>query len=117
MTKTELITIGFDFTQKNLPTLDILINDSYLTEIQEYNYENIIKALDGLNDIILEYSKIAEEIAINQCIYYYYFRENFLTSTGSRYNNAFELSRFLWYISIEKDEFLQDIKETLNTYL
>lgn len=116
MTNKELITIGYDFTENYLHSMDIYISDSYLTNICKAYHENITSALSGLNAIVKEYTSMAAEIAIKECMYYYYFRENF-SLTEYKYKRVFELGRFLWYISIEKEEFLRDIKETLDIYL
>lgn len=118
MTHTELITIGYQFTEKYLPYgIDIYIDNSYLDEIEDYNYIDILNAIEEFKFITSKYEAVAAELSIESCLYYYYFRERFVSETDFQLKNAFRLGRFLWYISIEKDEFLEDIERILKIYL
>lgn len=116
MTINELITKGFEFAAAYVPNMDIYINNGYINDICPVYYENAVDALEELKTIVKNFTELAEEVVIFDTLYYYYFRENF-SLTEYKYKRIFELGRFLWYISIEKEEFLRDIKETLNIYL
>ena len=118
MTNLELITIGYQFVEKYLPHgIDVYIDSSYLEEIEAYNYKNIYNAIEEFKFITSKYEAVAAELPVIDCIYYYYFKDNFVGNTDFQLKNAFKLGRFLWYISIEKDEFLEDIEKVLKIYL
>ena len=116
MTINELITKGFEFAAAYVPNMNIYIDNGYVNEISPVRYENAVDAMEELKTIVKNFTESAEEVVILNTLYYYYLRENFAL-TDYKYKRVFELGRFLWYISIEKEEFLRDIKETLDTYL
>ena len=116
MTINELITKGFEFAAAYVPNMNIYIDNGYINDISPVYYENAVDALEELKTIVKNFTELADEVVILNTLYYYYFRENFAL-TDYKYKRVFELGRFLWYISIEKEEFLRDIKETLDTYL
>lgn len=116
MTTKELIFKGFEFAAAYVPNMDIYIDNGYVNDISPVYYENVVDALEELKTIVKNFTELAEEVVILDTLYRYYFKENFAL-TDYKYKRAFELGRFLWYISTEKEEFLRDIKETLDTYL
>ena len=116
MTINELITKGFEFAAAYVPNMNIYIDNGYVNEISSIYYENAVDALEELKTVVKNFTELAEEVVILNTLYYYYFRENF-SLTEYKYKRIFELGRFLWYISTEKEEFLRDITDTLNTYL
>ena len=116
MTINELIIKGFEFAAAYVPNMDIYIDNGYINDISPVYYENAVDAMEELKTVVKNFTELAEEVVILNTLYYYYFRENFAL-TDYKYKRVFELGRFLWYISIEKEEFLRDIKETLDTYL
>lgn len=116
MTINELIIKGFEFSAVFVPNMDIYIDNGYVNEISPVHYENTVDALEELKTVVKNFTELAEEVVILNTLYYYYFRENF-SLTEYKYKRIFELGRFLWYISTEKEEFLRDITDTLNTYL
>lgn len=116
MTINELIIKGFEFAAAYVPNMNIYIDNGYVNEISPVHYENAVDTLEELKTVVKNFTELAEEVVILNTLYYYYFRENF-SLTEYKYKRIFELGRFLWYISTEKEEFLRDITDTLNTYL
>ncbi len=119
MTNSELILIGWNFAEKYISdAVDTYINNSYLFDIPTVYHDNITTAINEFKGIVDNYNAIAKKAEIISCIYYYYFRDNFVTvGINHRYENAFDLARFLWYISIDYRDFIDDIQDTLEKYL
>lgn len=116
MTINELIIKGFEFSAAYVPNMDIYIDNGYINDITPAYYENAVNALEELKTIVKNFTELAEEVVILNTLYYYYFRENFAL-TDYKYKRVFELGRFLWYISIDYNEFITEVQDTLETYL
>lgn len=116
MTINELIIKGFEFAAAYVPNMDIYIDNGYINDISPVYYESAVDAMGELKTVVKNFTELADEVVILNTLYYYYFRENF-SLTEYKYKRVFELGRFLWYISIDYNEFIAEVQDTLETYL
>lgn len=116
MTINELIIKGFEFAAAYVPNMDIYIDNGYINDICPVYYENAVAALKELETIVKNFTELAEEAVILDTLYRYYFKENFALA-DYKYKRVFELGRFLWYISIDYNEFIAEVQNTLERYL
>ena len=116
MTIKELVFKGYEFSTAFLPDMDIYLDNNYLNDICPVYYENAVDALKEFETIVKNFTELAEETEIINTLCHYYFKENF-TLTEYKYKRVFELGRFLWYISIDYNEFIAEVQNTLETYL
>lgn len=116
MTINELIIKGFEFAAAYVPNMDIYIDNGYINDICPVYYENAVDTLKEFETIVKNFTELVEETEIIDTLYHYYFKENFAL-TEYKYKRVFELGRFLWYISIDYNEFIAEVQNTLETYL